>query len=65
MYVKNTIFFAIVLGLMIFALNFVMNIPDVHKSYSSGECIKVINYNKLDSYTCEDMPERYDVVWVK
>lgn len=40
------------------------SIPDVHTSYASGECVKVINYTD-DNYSCENMPTRYNNVWVK
>lgn len=39
--------------------------PEVHKSYSTGKCVKVINYKKNDNYSCENLPSRYSHVWVE
>lgn len=38
--------------------------PDVHVSYSSDQCVKVINYDELN-YSCDNLPTRYNHVWVK
>ena len=43
----------------------VINMPDVHMSNSTGECVEVINYHPDDAYTCDNLPERYNHVWVK
>jgi hypothetical protein len=42
-----------------------LSIPDVHTSYSTNACVKVINYNETDSYSCEYLPAKYNHVWVK
>ena len=42
-----------------------MSIPDVHVSYSTNECVKVINYAYEHKYSCEDMPEKFNHIWVK
>lgn len=42
-----------------------MTLPDVWKSYSTGECVKVINYVDDDNYSCENMPSKFNHVWVK
>jgi type II restriction/modification system DNA methylase subunit YeeA len=36
--------------------------PDVHKSWSSGKCIKV-EHSK--SHSCDNLPEKYSTVWVQ
>lgn len=43
----------------------VIDMPDVHMSNSTGECVEVINYHPDDAYTCDNLPERYNHVWVK
>lgn len=40
-------------------------LPDVWFSNSTGECVKVLNYEKDDNYSCENMPPRYYHVWVE
>ena len=39
--------------------------PDVYVSNSTGECVEVINYDEKFDYTCENLPEKYNHVWVK
>ena len=51
--------------IMVYVVLFQLNIPDVWTSYSTGECVKVINYTEGDTYSCENMPSRYNNVWVK
>jgi len=41
----------------------ILDQPDVHFSNSTGECVKVINYGD-DEYSCDDLPKRYNHVWV-
>ena len=43
----------------------VIDMPDVHVSNSTGECVEVINYHPDDAYTCDNLPEKYNHVWVK
>ena len=49
----------------LFLLNFTYSIPEVLVSYSSGECTKVINFVETDRFSCENLPMKYDQVWVK
>lgn len=42
-----------------------ITIPEVQISHSTGECVKVVNYREEHSYTCEDLPRKYNHVWVK
>ena len=61
---------SIVAGILgVVALGFVLvstaSIPDVHVSYSTDECVKVINYDENDNYSCENMPSKFNHVWVK
>jgi hypothetical protein len=39
--------------------------PQVHISNMTQECVRVINYNLDDEYTCKNLPELYSLVWVK
>jgi hypothetical protein len=38
--------------------------PDVHVSYSTRECVEVINYADTD-YSCENYPVKFNHVWVQ
>ena len=41
------------------------SIPDVQFSYSSNECVKVLNYVDGENYSCENMPTKFNHVWVQ
>ncbi len=43
----------------------VLDMPSVHVSNSSQECVEVINFAPEDNYSCEDLPKIYHHVWVK
>lgn len=42
-----------------------MSIPDVKVSYSTHQCIGVTNYAEGDTYTCSNLPPKYNHIWVK
>jgi hypothetical protein len=42
-----------------------LSMPDVWFSYSTDECVKVINYDKEDQFSCENLPTKFNHVWVK
>ena len=48
-----------------YALNFALSIPDVKFSYSTDECVEVINYTDADKYSCENLPTKFNHIWVK
>jgi len=57
------------IGLLTFGFTYAMltaaGLPDVWFSYETQECVKVLNYEKEDNYSCENMPPRYYHVWVE
>lgn len=42
----------------------VLDRPDVHYSNSTGECVRVLNYAENDRYSCDNLPSKYNKVWV-
>ena len=65
----KSIVFGLTFGLM-FALwaNLMQNVidlPDVLVSNSTNECVDVFNYREDDKYTCQNLPERYNHIWVE
>lgn len=42
-----------------------LSIPDVWFSYSTDECVQVINYVEGENYSCENMPSKFNHVWVE
>ena len=60
----NSIMFLVIAAGAAYALNFALTLPDVHFSNSTGHCVEVINYSD-DNYSCENMPVKFNHVWVK
>ena len=57
-------------GAAIFAmLDYAMSIPDVLVSYTDNTCQQVQNYDSVlfgtTEYSCEQMPTKFNHVWVK
>lgn len=59
------IFIALVFVATFFMLDKMFSIPDVHFSYSTDECVKVLNYTEGDNYSCENLPSKFNHVWVQ
>lgn len=59
------VLFGVCCGLLAYAFLTAMAMPDVWFSYSTDECVKVINYVEGDNYSCENMPTKFNHVWVK
>jgi hypothetical protein len=57
--------FSILLGIGMFAAISAAKIPDVHISHSTGECVKVINYDERFDYNCKNYPSKYNHIWVQ
>lgn len=62
--VSVVIVFGMIIGLA-YALTTSLGIPDVHFSHSTGDCVEVINYEEGDSYSCENLPSKFNHVWVE
>ena len=52
-------------GIVAYAAAGAIMLPDVEMSYETGYCTKVINYAQGDAYNCENMPIKFNHVWVK
>lgn len=54
---------------MFVGVDYALSLPDVHVSYSTNQCVGVTTYQGVffDSlgYNCENMPEKFNHVWVK
>jgi hypothetical protein len=59
------LFAGLLFGAFIASLTTALDMPDVHFSHSTGECVKVLNYVEDDVYTCDNLPSKYNKVWVK
>lgn len=61
----STLIISAIVVLFYAFLDSAFSIPDVHFSYSTNECVQVINYVKDENYSCENMPGKFNHVWVK
>ena len=58
-FVEYLVLVALIIALA-FALNYALSTPSVHRSWATKECIEV---HPSGAGTCDDLPDRYDVVW--
>ena len=47
-----------------YAANSALSMPDVYISYSTGECVKVVNYTD-EQFTCANYPSKFNNVWAE
>jgi len=59
----NGVLLVSIVALAVLGVNSAMSIPDMEVSYSTGECVSVINYADT-TYSCEDQPQKYNHIWV-
>ena len=52
----------LVTGLLV-AIDKAAALPDVHFSYSTNECVKVVIYDDDDNYSCENLAQEVLSVW--
>ena len=60
----NGVLLVSIVALAVLGVNYAMSIPDMEVSYSTGECVSVINYADT-TYSCENQPQKYNHIWVK
>lgn len=65
MILANIIGGAIAFGVLFFAFDKALSIPDVKFSYSTDRCVEVINYVEGDKYNCENLPTKFNHIWVE
>ena len=47
-----------------YAMNSALSMPDVYISYSTGECVKVVNYTD-EQFDCSNYPSKFNHVWAQ
>ena len=69
MKINETIAYTVIGGICIAGLFAVidsaLSLPDVQFSYSTNECVKVLNYVEGKNYSCEMLPSKFNHVWVQ
>ena len=55
-------FFLVSCGVLFYQVLRIMDEPMVFRSWSTQECVKV---EPESAGTCEDLPDRYGIVWVR
>ena len=66
----KTVLFSFVAGAVVFVgIDYIMSIPTVKMSYSINACIEVENYPSVlfgtSEFNCENMPTKFNNVWVQ
>lgn len=65
---KTAIYFtmtgAAIIGAFSYAVATIADMPDVYVSYETNQCVEVVNYSD-SNYTCENLPKRFNHIWVK
>tara|TARA_B100001093_G_scaffold128481_1_gene120968 strand:- start:15176 stop:15397 length:222 start_codon:yes stop_codon:yes gene_type:complete len=54
-----------IFGVAVNAVESALDMPDVYWSNTTNECVGVVNYANGDDYSCDDLPSKYNKVWVK
>ena len=49
---------------LVYAMNSALRAPDVHVSYATNECVKVVNYTD-EIFSCDNLPSKFNHVWVQ
>lgn len=49
---------------ILYAMLWSAKLPDVHVSYTTKQCVEVINYGDTE-YTCDNYPKKYNHIWVQ
>ena len=60
---KDFIIYLIIAGLFVFIIETHMSTPIVYWSHSDDKCVAV--YIDGDYYGCDNIPEKYERIWVK
>lgn len=63
--IAYTLFWTLLVGSAVYAFNYAIQLPDVYVSYSTDQCVQVVNYNLEDKYSCENLPTKFNHIWVK
>ncbi len=55
----------VILGFTVNAVETALDMPDAYWANTTNECVGVVNYTKNDEFSCENLPSKYNKVWVK
>jgi len=59
--IRILIFSAIGFFIVFHSLNGYLSLPVVEFSWSTKECVSV----SIDAFTCDNLPEKYESIWVE
>ena len=54
----------VIFAALLYAFWAFLNMPEVEVSHATGECVRVV-YADGKTGSCDEMPERFDRVWVE
>lgn len=62
---KSTIFMVIaVFGTVLYMAHYALSLPEVHFSYSTKQCVKIVDADG-NAHSCKHMPKKFYHIWVK
>ena len=69
MKINETITYIVIGGICIAILlaivDSALSLPDVQFSYKTNECVKVLNYVEDENFSCENLPSKFNHVWIQ
>ena len=69
MKINETITYIVIGGICIAILFAIvasaLSLPDVQFSYKTNECVKVLNYVEDENFSCENLPSKFNHVWIQ
>lgn len=68
-YLLLIVAFMVAIGLPLAALVSWLDLPVVHRSHSTGNCVQVedpaAQHENRAPWTCSNLPDRYETIWVR
>tara|TARA_R110001606_G_scaffold90835_3_gene203030 strand:+ start:2951 stop:3151 length:201 start_codon:yes stop_codon:yes gene_type:complete len=58
----------LIVGTAVFGMNVIetaLSLPDVQFSMMTEQCVRVLNYVDGENYTCDNLPTKFNYIWVK
>jgi len=68
-YIAGALAMVVIIAGLGLALDYGTSLPTVVESYDTGHCVEVLNYPGVlfnqETYSCENMPEKFYHVWAE
>lgn len=54
----------VILAAFVLLISDICKMPDVYYSFKQNHCVRVVNFDPDNYYTCENLPTRYNLIYV-